>query len=284
MYFIRAEKSRKYGDFYPFYVLDKDIKVRTEVMATKRKTTRLRGGDVYAVEEYHDGRYGAPGMPRQKKKKPTKEDMQKVNDMNKARLCQYRLIQYFTSGDYFATLTYKASERPPDMETAKQHFRKLIRYIRKECKKRGSPLFWIRNIERGTKGAWHIHLVINRIPDTARILEDAWNYGGIYLTQLKKSKYHSEDFAELAAYITKGTHTREKKTDGSEAAPRIKEASYSTSRNMPLPEPRKKKLARWPKEVKPKKGYYIARIHEGINPKTGYKYRRYTLIRLNRRI
>ena len=37
-------------------------------------------------------------------------------------------------------------------------------------------------------------------------------------------------------------------------------------------------------KVKPKKGYYIARIHEGINPKTGYKYRKYILIRLNRRI
>lgn len=253
-------------------------------MATKRKTTRLRSGDVLAVEEYHDGRYGAPGMPRQKKRKPTKEDMQKVNAMNKARRCQYRLIQYFTSGDYFATLTYKVSERPPDMKTALKHWDKLIRTIRREYRKQGAPLFWIRNIERGTKGAWHIHLVITRIPDTAHILEEAWPYGGIYLTQLKKSKYYSEDFAELASYITKSKHTREKKVDGSEAAPRIKESSYSTSRNMPLPEPHPEKLKRWPKEVKPKKGYYIARIHEGINPKTGYKYRRYTLIRLNRRI
>lgn len=223
-------------------------------------------------------------MPRQKKRKPTKEDMQKVNAMNKARLCQYRLIQYFTSGDYFATLTYKVSERPPDMKTALKHWDKLIRTIRREYRKRGAHLFWIRNIERGTKGAWHIHLVITRIPDTAHILEEAWPYGGIYLTQLKKSKYYSEDFAELASYITKSEHTREKKADGSEAAPRIKESSYSTSRNMPLPEPHPEKLKRWPKEVKPKKGYYIARIHEGINPKTGYKYRRYTLIRLNRRI
>lgn len=253
-------------------------------MATRRKTTRLRGGDILDVAEYHDGRYGAPGVPRQKKKKPTKEDMQKVNAMNKARLCQHRLIQYFTKGDYFVTLTYKVSERPPDMKTAKKHWEKLIRYIRKEYKKRGSPLYWIRNIERGTKGAWHIHIVINRIPDSACIVEEAWPYGGTYFTRIKKSKYYSEDFAELASYITKGERTREKKLDGSEAAPRIREASYSTSRNMPLPEPHKDKLKRWPKEVKPKKGYYIARIYEGINPKTGYKYRRYTLIRLNRRI
>lgn len=253
-------------------------------MATKRKTTRLRRGDILAVEEYHDGRYGAPGMPRQKRRKPTKEDMQRVNAMNKAKICQYRLLQYFTEGDYFATLTYRVDARPPDMETAKKHWTDLRKYITKEYRKRGEPLFWIRNIERGTRGAWHIHMAITRITDTARILEEAWEHGGVYITQIKKSKYYSEDFAELAAYLTKGEHTREKKTDGSEAAPRIKEASYSTSRNMPLPEPRPERLVRWKKEVKPKKGYYIARIHEGINQKTGYKYRKYILIRLNRRI
>ena len=58
----------------------------------------------------------------------------------------------------------------------------------------------------------------------------------------------------------------------------------STSRNMPLKPPKKKKLARWPKEIKEKTGYYIAKSYEGINPATGFKYRRYTLIRLNRRI
>ena len=50
---------------------------------------------------------------------------------------------------------------------------------------------------------------------------------------------------------------------------------------MPLPEPSVDKLKRWQKELKPKKGYYIAKIHEGINPKTGFKYRRYTMFRLN---
>ena len=253
-------------------------------MATKRKTTKLRGGDVLMVEEYHDGRYGAPGMPRQKKKKPTKEDMQRVNAANKARRCQCRLIQYMTPEDYFVTLTYRVEDRPEDMDQAKKHWKTLIERIRKEYQKRGSPLYWIRNIEQGTRGAWHIHLVLTGIPDTAGILEEAWTHGGIYIEKLKKNKYFNEDFSRLAAYITKSQHTREKKSDGSAAKPRIKESSYSTSRNMPLPEPAVDKLRRWKKEVKPKKGYYIAKIHEGINPATGYKYRRYTMIRLNRRI
>lgn len=236
------------------------------------------------VEEYHDGKYGAPGMPRQKKKKPTKEDMQRVNAANKARRCQCRMIQYMTPEDYFVTLTYRAEKRPADMDRAKKHWKTLIDRIRKEYQKRGSPLYWIRNIEQGTRGAWHIHLVLTGIPETAGILEENWTHGGIYIEKLKKSKYYDEDFSRLAAYITKSEHTREKKTDGSEAKPRIKESSYSTSRNMPLPEPTVDKLRRWKKEVKPKKGYYIAKIHEGINPATGYKYRRYTMIRLNRRI
>ena len=91
-------------------------------MGTTRKTTKLRGGDILAVDEYHDGRYGSPGMPRQKKKKPTKEEMRRVNEANKTRRCQHRLLEYFTAGDYFATLTYRVDARPPDMKAAKEHW------------------------------------------------------------------------------------------------------------------------------------------------------------------
>lgn len=253
-------------------------------MATKRKTTRLRGGDILDVEEYHDGRYGAPGMPRKKKRKPTKEEMQRVNAMNRTRKCRLMLLQYFRPGDYFMTWTYRVPERPDDMSAALRDFQKAIRQVRDQYKKRGSPLRWIRNIERGTKGAWHIHLVVNKIPGAADILTGAWDHGATYITEIKKSPYYDEDFSKLASYMTKSEISREKKADGTMAKPRIREANYNHSRNMPIPRPHVDKLRRWKKEVKPKKGYYIAKIHEGINPVTGYKYRRYTMIRLHRRI
>lgn len=41
----------------------------------KRKKMRLRHGDVLDVGEYHDGNYGSPGKSRQKKEKPTKEQV-----------------------------------------------------------------------------------------------------------------------------------------------------------------------------------------------------------------
>lgn len=249
-------------------------------MATKRNKYILKHGDVIDIEEYHDGNYGAKGKKRTPKKKLTKEDMQKVNAQNKTKKCRQRLLQYFSMGDCFATWTYEPKNRPPNMQEALKDFQKAVEKVRRQYGKRGKPLFWIRNIERGTKGAWHIHLVVNEIGDTASILQKAWNKGGTWFTEIRKSKFYDEDFTKLASYMTKDERTVEIKADGTPAKPRVREASYNISRNMPLPEPATEKLVRWPKEPKPKKGYYIAKMHEGINPVTGFKYRRYTLIRL----
>lgn len=253
-------------------------------MAIKRKEYRFRKGDILDIEEYHDGKYGAPGGKRLKRRKATPEDMIRVNKWNKEKRCRQRLLCYFSPGDLLLTWTYWVEERPPDMESALKDFQVALRKVRREYKKRGKSLFWIRNIERGTKGAWHIHLIVNEIGDSASIMEKAWTKGGTWLTEIKKSKFYDEDFTSLASYITKDEHSVETKADGTPGKPRLREASYNTSKNMPLPEPHVDKLVRWKKEVKPKKGYYIARIWEGINPKTGYKYRRVTQIRLNRRI
>ena len=225
-------------------------------MATKRVTHTFRKGDILEVKEYHDGRYGARGLPREKKRKPTPEQMAVVNAMNKAETARHRLLD----------------------------FTNLISKLRTRYKKEQIELRWIRNIEKGTKGAWHVHMVITGCRDTIRWVEECWPHGGIYAEQLEKSKYYEEDFSQLASYITKNEKVGEKREDGKRDKPRLSESSYSTSRNMPLKPPKKKKLARWPKEIKQKNGYYIAKSYEGINPATGFKYRRYTLIRLNRRI
>lgn len=250
---------------------------------TKRKKYSFRNKDIIDVEEFHDGNYGAPGKARAKKKKPTKEQMRKVNAMNKMRRCRQRLLQYFSAGDCFATWTYEPKNRPTNMEAALDDFEKAMRSVRGKYKTRGYETFWLRNIERGTKGAWHIHLVINEIGETASILQKAWKKGGTWSIEIRYSKFYDEDFTKLANYMTKDEYTVEKKADGTYGKPRLKEANYGSSRNMPLPEPKVDRLLRWKREPKPKKGYYIAAIHEGINPVTGYKYRRYTMIRLQKK-
>ena len=253
-------------------------------MATKRKVYRLRGGTVLDIDEFHDGRYGGPGGKREKKRETTPEQMKEANRRTKVKNCQRRMLQYFRSGDCFATLTYAVQNRPEAMEQAVTDFGKAWRMVRAEYKKRGKELFWMRNIERGTKGAWHIHVIINEIGETAAILQKAWKKGGLYIETIKQNeRLYDPSFRKLAEYMTKDGDTKEKKQDGTLAKPKLREASYNHSRNMPLPDPEKKYLKRWKEEVKPPKGYYIADYYEGINPKTGYKYRRYTLISLERR-
>ena len=250
----------------------------------KRTKMFLRNGEVIDVSEFHDGRYGARGEKRGKRKKPTKEEMQKVNARNKTKKCRQRMIQYLNKGDLFCTLTYKLEERPLNMQEALKDFQAFMKAVRREYKKRGMKCYWFRNIECGTKGAWHIHLVINDIGDTASLIQRAWKHGGTWTITISNSKFYDEDFTKLASYMTKDENTVELKQDGTPCKPRIRESSYNTSRNMPLPEPKPDKLLRWKKEVKPSKGYYIARIYEGINPVTGYRYRQYTMMKLNRRI
>lgn len=237
-------------------------------MAYKKKTWEFRRA--IEVMEYHTGRYGAPGQKREKKKKPTKEDMEKVNRYTKERKARHRLRTYFYKNDYFSCLTYKVEERPPDMKAAKRDWSNALDIIRREYKKRGGQLFWMRNIEVGTKGAWHIHLIINRIPDTDVILKKAWTKGKV----VNQLLYEQGEYKELAAYITKTP-----KTDN-----RLKETAFDASRNMPLPEPKEKIYLHWKtwNKIKIPEGYYLdpESIHEGENPKNGYPYRTYTLLKL----
>lgn len=220
------------------------------------------------VEEYHTARYGAPGQKRQPKAKPTQEQIERQNQRIKEKKCRRKLRAYFEVNDYFVTLTYRKDERPPDMKKAAKDFGRFIRKLREAYRKRGRELRWIRNIEVGTKGAWHVHLVINRIPDADLLIRKAWPHGRVTHQLL----YEKGEFRELAAYITKSP-----KTDS-----RLRDTSYSSSRNMPIPEP-EKKLIHWKtwRKIKIAEGYYLDKqsLHEGINPVTGYPYRSYTLIK-----
>ena len=59
-------------------------------MAIKKKTYSFRGGDIIDTEEFHDGKYGAPGGKRTKRKKATPEEMARVNKRNKETRCRQR--------------------------------------------------------------------------------------------------------------------------------------------------------------------------------------------------
>lgn len=232
------------------------------------KRRRYRFPNAIEVEEYHSARYGAPGQKRLPKRRPSPEQIEKQNQRNKEKKCRRKLRAHFDINDYFVTITYEKGQRPASMEEAKKDMRTLIRKLRKEFQERGQPLKWIMNIECGTRGAWHTHMVINRIPDLDVILRKHWKKGKCVHQLL----YDKGEFRELAEYITKTPLTDS----------RLKESSYSSSRNLPVPEPKETVIRQKTfGKIRIPPGFYLEEngVYEGINPVTGYAYRQYTLLR-----
>ncbi len=242
-------------------------------MAWKKKAYMFENS--IEVEEFHNGRYGAPGESRTKKRKATPEEIRKQNIANKAKRCRRKMKCNFKENDYWITLTYSLKERPPDMDTArKKDFKKFADKVRKEYKKAGQAFKWMLHTEIGSKGAVHHHMVINRIPDADIIIRKAWNKGGVHIALM----YEEGGYRKLADYLSKVPDEENK----------LKESRYSCSRNLIIPKPKEKVYHRktWKGEPKPPKGYYLEKesYHEGRNPVTGYQYRSYTFVRLHRRI
>lgn len=224
------------------------------------------------IEEYHSDRFRPPGCKRQKRRTPTTEEMQKANQREREKRCRRILRSNFEVNDLFIRLSYAKDKRPEGMDEAKKDFAKFIRKVKREYEKRGAELKWIRNIEVGKRDAWHVHLVINRIPDTDVIIAKAWTHG--YTSS--KLLYQDGEFADLAKYITK--------TSVSDPG-HIVESNYSHSRNLPVPEPEIHKYLRrrtW-KDIKIPEGFYLDECYEGVNPYTGYTFRSYALLETKKR-
>lgn len=239
-------------------------------MAYKRKTYFFE--DSMEVEEGHNGRYGAPGMPRMKKKKLTPEQVAKQNRINKENRIRRLIKANMKDGDYWITLTYKKEERPPSMEEAGRDITKLFEKLRRCFKIRGEPMKWFLHTEVGSKGAMHHHILIRRITGLDLLLRKYWKYGGVHIDIASK-----QGFGKIASYLAKEPDENNK----------IKESKYRRSRNLAEPKVKQKIMSSrtWRKEPRPPEGYYLDRetYYEGINRFTGFPYRHYTFIKLERR-
>lgn len=219
------------------------------------------------AEENHSGKYGAPGQARQKRKKPTPEQIAKQNQWNKEKNTRRLIKKNFGANDYWITLTYQKDLRAKGMEEAKLDIQEFLKKLRKEYKKAGQPLKWILATEQGKRGGIHHHLIINRIPEGDVCITKNWKKGGVHITLL----YERGEYKVLADYIAKNPGEQQEKR-------------YSRSRNLIIPKPviREMKRPTWTQDPKPPKGYYLDKnsLIEGINPVTGFRYRHYTFVKL----
>ena len=179
---------------------------------------------------------------------------------------------------------------PENMDECRKDWTRLINVLRKIYRKNDGVLRWIRNIELGTKGAWHIHAVIKELPagscdldgnptHIAKLAQQIWQ------KQLKHGRvdtqYLQTDVDALAEYITKTPDSPK------DTGHQVQESNCSASRNMPLPEPEVKTYTRWRtfenREIKVPKGWALDKSSVKVteNPFTGYPRREYRIVRLD---
>ena len=231
------------------------------------------------VMEYHTKKRHPPGEKRQARQNPTPEKKKDANQRAKAMHAQRLILNNFDPGDKYITLTYTDGGAPPDMEGCRKDLEQLFRYLRPRYRKEGGELKWIRNIERTKRGIYHIHILVNNLPghDMGSEIRRWWKarHGAIAKVQ---DTYLDGGFGKLAGYLTK----TQRDEDGT------RQSSYSHSRNLVDPAPEKKEYIRWSarsrgewKGVRVPKGYELVpeSLYEGIDERTGFPYRYYTLIR-----
>lgn len=254
------------------------------------------------------GKYGCKGERRSKRRKPTKEEMVKVNQRNKETRIRRLIKANFSEKDLWCCCKYPSGVRmkPPDV---KKDIQRFLRILRTEYRKRNAELKFIYRMEVGSKGGVHFHIIVNRIwsSQTDVILQESWSRALKRSTASERGQpvesqglvdfrplYESGSYENLADYITKKPRedTEEyKQLSFFDEEDQKALTSVSTSRNLIRPQPERKEYVRKTvrkiieEGITPSPGYFLDQgsVYIGTNPFNGYTYIKYTEIRLKTR-
>lgn len=224
------------------------------------------------VVEFNSSRCPGKSRPRRPKTRPTCEAQARNNQRRKQRECSRMVEKYFNRDDGALTLTWAKEKRPADMKDALKIFNRFTRWLKRQYAKRYFELFWIRNVEVGPKGSWHIHIILNRIEGMELLINDWWtkNCGGVFIQYLRNWTHQGKDIGE---YISKTKRTSSE----------IIESSWGHSRNIKKVEPEETKITGQRMTDKPRvpKGWYLDEntVYSGENIE-GYPFRTYTIRRI----
>lgn len=235
----------------------------------------------------YKGKYGSRSDVRGKRKKATSEQMARQNQQNRIKRIRLYLQANFYQNDLYITLKY-----PKGTRKSREEFLKDIEYfqrsLRREYKKRGEELKWIRRLEIGRRGGMHAHYVINRIYGVELLTYKCWKFGSSHFTYLSEEG----GMAALAEYFAKElpSETEQIKFIDEDVKQFVR---YSRSRNLVEPEKEEKSYKRRTmrkilEELRngtrqAEEGFYIDKtsIRIGINLYTGYSYCYWRELRIN---
>ena len=155
---------------------------------------------------------------RRKKRKPTSEVQQKLNDKHSRERIAWLANANFTPEDIRLDLTFRPDALPENAEEAQRVIRNFFRRLKRHRKNEGLPeLKYICVCELSPTGRAHFHLIMSGGVDI-RTLSTLWGQGLISAAPLE---FNENGIAELVDYITKNTGKNERRV--------------STSRNLKKP-------------------------------------------------
>ena len=228
-------------------------------------------GEYRVVKNYHTHKH--PGK-RRKREKPSSLSVEHYNRKLREEKVQLLILSNFEERDLWVTLTYiKGGDRPKSTKEAKQILQRFLRKLKAWYRREGSDLKWIGITEKGKKGSYHHHLLLNRLPGLHEKIDELWVWGHPQVVRL----YEDQAFKKLAEYIVKS----ESKDDG-------EFLKYSRSRNLTVPEAKEEVItsSTFLEDPREKKGWILLpeTLEAGINPVTGYKYQRYVMKRVRHKL
>ena len=191
------------------------------------------------------------------------DGQKKINKKISAQKRLWTACCNFEKNDYWITLTYRAGERPKDIDTGHKNLQKLIRKIRDYYKRQDVQVRYMGKTEQGKRGGVHHHVLIENLPGIIDFILEKWAYGGI-----NAKKLYSENVYQLASYFAKDDSAAE-------------QTKYITSRKLRKPKitVEHTKAATFRKDPKEKKN--CVRVHLYNDNLGGYEYQEHIYYRRN---
>ncbi|MDR1954301.1 MAG: hypothetical protein LBQ21_07535 [Clostridiales Family XIII bacterium] len=227
-----------------------------------------KAGQTYFIRIFGARKSRPPGMKREKRCRPTCEQVRHLNALRAERYFQMLLNHNFRDGDYHLTLTY---EVVPTVDQARKNIEKFQRRLRSLYRRRGVLLRWV-SVTEYQRNRIHHHMVITggvSLEDIKAI----WPDGFIFDRRL----HTHGDYRDLASYLLKETRHHLP----AEGVPSNRRYGYS--RTIVKPETRREDVNLSEMDTpKVPKGYYLDEEtkFEGLNPVTERPFVEYVLLPL----
>ena len=171
----------------------------------------------YREKKYYCGEYlevaiypvYAHPKKRGKRKNPTTEVQQQLNQRHAEGKLRRLLHTNFTPLDLFVTLTFDDAYLPASVEEAQRLLQNFLRRAKRRYEKMALELKYIYVLEYGQKhDRLHVHLVLSG-GITRADLEKLWGLGDVSMGALR---FERDGLASLARYLTKGGENADRPT------------------------------------------------------------------------